>query len=377
MECIASAQRTHELVEELLGRWGGSGHTREADVLAVDGPAIGVDCEGVRLGRFGRICTVQLAEPGGRLFMLDALRPGLVEALAPLLESPAVAKVIHDCREDSAALYHQHKVQLRAVFDTQVAQGVLNARAGLRWHQASIQQLTREHLSLQDPPEVAQVKAMMLEDSRLWARRPLPGALARYAVLGVSRLLALRRALLQAATAAGGSALQEMAQVSEKAVSYCMLNKEFPSAAAMAKIGTRLWALVAARTDAGIFMKLNAGRVGLVNTLAAKGRFKDVQPGDTVLCCVSGVSIDGRYLYLDRYDHDWDFFDHQLRPTAQPEVGTYGRESRYRPSLIEPSETPDPLLLRGLPAAADAGAGLDDWDADYPDMGLPAELEDH
>ena len=29
---------------------------------------------------------------------------------------------------------------------------------------------------------------------------------------------------------------------------------------------------------------------------------------------------DGRYLYLDRYDHDWDYFDHQLRPARTPEA---------------------------------------------------------
>ena len=29
---------------------------------------------------------------------------------------------------------------------------------------------------------------------------------------------------------------------------------------------------------------------------------------------------DGRYIYLDRYDHDWDFFDHQLRPSPEPEA---------------------------------------------------------
>lgn len=57
-----------------------------------------VDCEGVRLSRFGRICVVQLAAPGReagapeRLFLVDALRPGVVAALAPLLESEAVAK---------------------------------------------------------------------------------------------------------------------------------------------------------------------------------------------------------------------------------------------------------------------------------------------
>ena len=46
--------------------------------------------------------TLQLAAAGGRLFLLDALRPGLVAALAPLLESDSVAKVY--CRWNSKCI---------------------------------------------------------------------------------------------------------------------------------------------------------------------------------------------------------------------------------------------------------------------------------
>lgn len=68
----------------------------------------------------------------------------------------------------------------------------------------------------------------------------------------------------------------------------------------MAKIGTRLWACVAAKTDVGVFFKLNAGRVGTASTIGAAMRFRDAGVGDVVLCCVSGVSIDGSVIYLDR-----------------------------------------------------------------------------
>eukprot|EP00913_Durusdinium_trenchii_P018303 g17196.t1 len=107
----------------------------------------------------------------------------------------------------------------------------------------------------------------------------------------------------------------------------------------------------------------------MVCTPSALKRFKDVKLGDLVYCCVSGVSIDGRYLYLDRYDHDWDYFDHQLRPSSQPEVGAYGREHRFSTSMF--SHDLDPLFLRGLPGLADQA--VDAWDASAEDVGMDPE----
>merc|ERR1711933_137290 len=175
----------------------------------------------------------------------------------------------------------------------------------------------------------------MLRDDKLWSRRPLSKKLIRYAMHSVSHLIQLRAALFNDLSAMAkesdrGSVAQEIALASARAVDYCFFNSEFPSAASMAKIGTRLWAVLATRTHTGIFFKLNAGRVGLTSTPSATARFADIQPGDAVLCCVSGVSVDGTYIYLDRYDHDWDYFDHQLRPCGVPEVGAYGREHRHR-----------------------------------------------
>jgi ribonuclease D len=37
------------------------------------------------------------------------------------LQDPQVVKVMHDCRADSDALFHQHNVAIDNVFDTQVA----------------------------------------------------------------------------------------------------------------------------------------------------------------------------------------------------------------------------------------------------------------
>lgn len=346
--------------------------------------AVALDCEGVRLGRFGRLCLMQLAAPGGRYYMLDALRPGVAEGLAPLLESRRVVKVMHDCREDSAALFHQHGVLLRAVLDTQAVSIVLQRLAGRPPHQVSMSELMRTRLGVEEDPGVGDVKFAMTRDDRLWAKRPLSSQLVRYALNGVTHLLPLRIAMLDEVEASGRRSrgpTGEVVNACRRAVDYCFMNQDFEAAKDMAKIGTQLWAQVTARTDTGVYCKLNAGRVGLVSTPSALARFEDVQLGDMVLCCVSGLSLDGGYLYLDRYDHDWDYYDHQKRPTGEPEVGVYGREHRHAPSLfVDPVHSGvDPLLVRGLPAGDDlqgAEGHLDAWDADPEDVGLPAEVDD-
>ncbi len=46
--------------------------------------------------------------------------PDIVEELRSLMENSSVVKVIHDCRQDSAALFYQLQIRLANVFDTQV-----------------------------------------------------------------------------------------------------------------------------------------------------------------------------------------------------------------------------------------------------------------
>ena len=51
-----------------------------------------------------------------RTYLVDVLTLGSAAfdtGLRDLLESPAYIKVMHDCRKDSAALYHQHHVRPR------------------------------------------------------------------------------------------------------------------------------------------------------------------------------------------------------------------------------------------------------------------------
>jgi hypothetical protein len=92
-------------------------------------PTIAIDCEGCNLSWTGRLCLIQVAVPPPKpciyLFDLvsmdsDALA-ALKQSLGTILEDRSVTKVIHDCRQDSDALFHQLGIRLDGVFDTQAS----------------------------------------------------------------------------------------------------------------------------------------------------------------------------------------------------------------------------------------------------------------
>eukprot|EP00392_Amoebophrya_sp_AT5.2_P004631 g4639.t1 len=211
------------------------------------------------------------------------------------------------------------------------------------------------------------VKNRMGDDDELWRHRPLGRELIRYAVHGCVRLRALYLRQLRAAEQRLGVGEPEPGapppvpgSYNEKDFAsrvklqtthflrYSTMNLHIPRASDAAKIGTVLWALCCARTSHKNFLywKLNLGRTGVTSTPSALGRFKDVRVGDAVLCVVSGVSIRGEFLYLDKYDHDWAYHEFRERPvdSGSGNIMPFGREPRHQVGLG--SDAVDPLLLR-------------------------------
>lgn len=104
--------------------------------------AIALDCKGFNLGLNGEISLVQIAflpeptssknnhnqnvipKPDVCLFDLKT-NSELAYLLKPLLESEQIVKIIHDVRNKSNALYNQFDIMLNNVFDTQVANLVI------------------------------------------------------------------------------------------------------------------------------------------------------------------------------------------------------------------------------------------------------------
>ncbi|KYF46479.1 3'-5' exonuclease domain-containing protein, partial [Toxoplasma gondii ARI] len=238
---------------------------------------VALDCEGVTLGRFGRVCTVQLATPTHTL-LLDALKPGVVggnRKLKDVLESPHIVKVCHDCREDASALLHQHTIRLRNVFDTQVAHQIWSEQKEDALFQASLSELFRSFLNLRDGGMSKQAKSAMEADPSVWCQRPLPTDLLRYAVFGVSHLLDLAHVLSFHLS----SCNEVIRRSCEVYLPYRHLNSHLNSPAEIASPGAVIQGMVAARTCAGLTLKLNCGRNGVVSTPAALSRFHDVKLG--------------------------------------------------------------------------------------------------
>jgi len=88
-------------------------------------PYFALDLESFDLGRHYPISVLQISLSETEVIVLDAIRLGATmfesgQGVRELLEDPSIAKIMHDCRRDSAALYFLHGVHLRNVFDTQV-----------------------------------------------------------------------------------------------------------------------------------------------------------------------------------------------------------------------------------------------------------------
>ena len=323
---------------------------------------VGLDCEGVRLGRFGKLSLMQLSEEsGGTISIIDAKIDGMIESFRPLLESEDVLKVMHDSREDSSALYHQFQAKLRGVIDTQVASLLIQKDVGKqqRLIQESYADLSSRYCGFQ-ATDGLEMKQKMLEDPFLWHKRPLTKEFVDYAVNGVEYLIPIWRAMSHLVS------IDSVLHSSEAWVSYREMNQKLEQPNMVEQIGTPLLGMVAAITDKGVFFKLNIGRTGVCSTpsalkrmLLGTGHFPPVQVGDTVELAVSGISIDGKTIYVDRRDPDWEFFDFFRRPDPK-KMDSPGQEYRHIPSLVDGGTSIDPLLRRGLGSYGEIDSDSDD-----------------
>lgn len=285
---------------------------------------LGVDCEGVALGRWGRLCLCQIATTD-RVYLFDALREGVLDVLGPVLESSSIVKVMHDCREDASALLSQFGIELAGVFDTQVAHTMMLEERATRPFQISLNELLKGMLHLQNEQQLS-LGERMREDPNVWFYRPLQDDLIMYAAQDVMYLPLLHRRLCdELRDPSGGRTLLRSRRYAE----YSRMNLHLGSPKAAEKRGLRLRAMLATQTEAAHYFKLNLGaqRQGAVSRPEAVSRFKDLQFGDIADCWVSAWNASGNILFLEK-----------LEPgTAVPEpptdytTGKYGRRRGRRP----------------------------------------------
>ncbi|GAB4817298.1 hypothetical protein N2152v2_004344 [Parachlorella kessleri] len=156
---------------------------------------VAMDTEGV-LERKGHICLIQLwAEDRAFLFDLHAMQPAERKDVLSLLEdkllgNDKVVKVLHDCRKDCEALFYQHNIRLRNVWDTQVAhamvqvlQSIATGASGAhdaRGAPIGLNPLL-ERYELPINPTKKAVHSRLIRDPHLWTKRPLPADVIQYA----------------------------------------------------------------------------------------------------------------------------------------------------------------------------------------------------
>ena len=153
------------------------------------GRPLALDTEFVRERTYyPRLCLIQAAAAGD-VALVDALAIPDGGALAPLLDGPGAAKLLHAARQDIEALLPLTGVPLAPVFDTQQAAALLGFPA-----QVGYADLVRQLLGI----ELA--KGHARTD---WARRPLSAEQLAYAADDVRYLPALAAALEERLDAAG------------------------------------------------------------------------------------------------------------------------------------------------------------------------------
>jgi ribonuclease D len=157
-----------------------------------------LDCEGVDLGRQGKICLVQLSTLS-TCFLFDVFGldrdSDLVAFLKGVLENPHKTKVIHDCKMDADALFHQCGIQLRAVHDTQCWDIMIRGGTGSNLNQTLVAygctiNSQRDH-------------NLYRENPRFWATRPITEHMIDWASGDVMYLFDLYRAQVSFAAMAG------------------------------------------------------------------------------------------------------------------------------------------------------------------------------
>merc|ERR1719266_631626 len=176
---VVSARESAAIVEEFLRA----------------GQPVGFDGEGVNLGPKGQLTLVQISTVGGQVIIFDVqTTPAILTqgGLQRLLESEQVIKVVHDCRNDSAALYFQCDILVRNVFDTQAAHAVLQlqdtGKPVYKVKNVSLNALCELYNAPVNPMK-EQVKNIYRRDQKFWARRPLTRDMICYAGADVLALV--------------------------------------------------------------------------------------------------------------------------------------------------------------------------------------------
>ena len=275
---------------------------------------IGFDCEGSNLSRWGKLSVMQFKTLENAI-VCDTQVPGVIDVLRPVLESETVTKVTHDCREDAAALYHQTGTKLKGVIDLQIAgwliRGQKNGEVKMSLIDCPITEtpmhlpslsILKQTLGMQNSKLTAlksSVANLMEKEPDLWAHRPLPVQLVKYAVADVLELLEMRDQLEQMHTHADWLEC-EKGRMIQNYLAYPYINQHIRWPGSVLKRGMKLKGMITASTGSSLIMKLNCGKVGVVNGPGNLSNSRSHSIGDYVDCFVSSWDAVEKTVFLER-----------------------------------------------------------------------------
>eukprot|EP00742_Colponemidia_sp_Colp-10_P002115 GILJ01002259.1.p1 GENE.GILJ01002259.1~~GILJ01002259.1.p1 ORF type:complete len:406 (-),score=37.07 GILJ01002259.1:446-1663(-) len=264
-----------------------------ANIQRSGAAVIAVDCEGEKLSRFGRLCLVQVAV-NDEVYLFDPLSCDVFEAgLRQLLMQEDILKVIHDCREDSAALFWQYGVKLTRVFDTQVAyrmrlqaDQVMPFNVGLN---TLLDSYLGERNNLKD-----QFRKMMKTHPSIWTVRPLTDDMNLYASSDVIFLTQLKDHLLADLNVTEEAVIK----ASQTSLDYGFIN-ELVRGAESVKISQHVQGVVRHLTDHCAYIGMNLGWDGVVTNQKDVNKLSSLPMGQVVSFRVSEIKSEWKRFTLE------------------------------------------------------------------------------
>ena len=170
------------------------------------------DCEGVKLGRGGKMTLIQIGAEHDTVYLFDVLVLGkdlFLVGMKDILESPNIHKYMYDCRWDSDSLYHEFNVKLTNVLDMQLFEFIVRPVTGkqirgptkpehykaplVRGLSGVIENYVKpsqiKEIGLKDLNQFKKAGSdVMLLEPTVWRYRPLSKGLERYAALDVEMM---------------------------------------------------------------------------------------------------------------------------------------------------------------------------------------------
>jgi ribonuclease D len=152
---------------------------REARSL-LDEKSIGVDLESDSLFHYTeKICLLQISTNKKNL-LIDPLAVKDLSPLAPVFFSKGIRKILHGADYDIRSLYRDYKIEVRSLFDTQIASRILGS------DETGLASLLRENFNINLEKKY---------QKRDWSKRPLPESMLAYGVYDTCYLIGLSRIL--------------------------------------------------------------------------------------------------------------------------------------------------------------------------------------